>query len=246
MLPVLESRLHAYKSIWRVGCTQWILNPHSIIYLKVYLDVLCWPNVFDVIFDLVLNEYCSIIPSLVLLHKLRKLPQENYIINMAALQAISNQIYIKGLDLFHCGSVWLHIWVFNVNISNAVDEVFHDLCLDFELVFQSISKDVNRDESIVGRVQWFKFFIHSANDFQLVKFLWILEEWRRKPKQGRIIELVDALVLKTSFDEPNCFVLQISVCNLIFYHLNQVILICISFAILVKLVRNALFDFRSI
>jgi hypothetical protein len=68
--------------------------------------------------------------SSILIHKLGEFSEENNVIDMAAFQAISNEINIKWLHLLTSGGVRLHIWILNINISDAIDKVINDLSFD--------------------------------------------------------------------------------------------------------------------
>jgi hypothetical protein len=65
----------------------------------------------------------------------------------------------------------LNVRVFNIDISDAVDEIIYDLSFDLELVLESVSEDVGRDEPIVCGVQRLELLVHPADDLQLVKLL---------------------------------------------------------------------------
>jgi hypothetical protein len=88
--------------------------------------------------------------------------------------------------------------------------------------------------------------VDLQDDFELIEFLSVFEEGRWQAKQWRVVNFVDALELKTCFDEPDEFLLQIIVRDEILCQLDKVFFTGITFPLLVQLVGNAFIDLWAI
>jgi len=80
----------------------------------------------------------------------------------------------------------------------------------------------------------------------LVKLLGVLEEWRWQSKQWRVENFIHRLKFKTSLYKPNKFLSEVLIWNLVLHNLDQIILIGVSFASLIKFGSNDIFNFASI
>ena len=78
---------------------------------------------------------------------------------MTGLKWVGDEVDVERLHLFDGDSVRLDVWVLDIHISDAVDEVIDDLSFDFELIFKSVSEEIYGNESIVCWVEWFKLLI---------------------------------------------------------------------------------------
>ena len=78
---------------------------------------------------------------------------------MASLKWVGDEVDVKRLHFFDGDGVRLDVWVLDIHISDAVDEVIDDLSFDFELIFKSVSEEIYGNESIVCWVERFKLLI---------------------------------------------------------------------------------------
>jgi hypothetical protein len=96
---------------------------------------------------------------------------------MAGLQAASDEVDIERLHFFDYMSLGLGVGILDELVSAGVDEVFDYLGFYVQLSLQSISEEIDGDESVLVRVEGLEGVINLTNNLNTVELRGVFEEW---------------------------------------------------------------------
>lgn len=95
VLSVLQSWLHVHEGRWHLELVDGVLDLHSIFHVKAENNLLSFFHFPSLVLNPGVCKSRDVGGWFVLLHKLRELPEQNYVVNMVGLQTIRNEVHIK-------------------------------------------------------------------------------------------------------------------------------------------------------
>lgn len=185
----------------------------------------------------VVGERHDVVALLGLLHELGQLSKKHNIIDMGGFEAICHKVDIKCLDFLDDLGLLL-VSILNIDVSDAVHEVVNNLALEVQLSFKTILEDVGRDEAILLRIQALELLAEPTDDLDVIKLISILEEWRWKAKEWRVVHVFNRLELQAASNELDKLSLKRFISHHVLDHGDNLFDFSVAVALLVKLLDN--------